>query len=56
MTYKSYWITDIRLNYALDKLKFYIDAQNIFDTTYIEAGAVPMPGRWFTLGIKFDGL
>ncbi|WP_158961623.1 TonB-dependent receptor plug domain-containing protein [Myroides fluvii] len=56
LTYKSYWITDIRLNYALDKVKFYLDAQNIFDTTYIEAGAVPMPGRWFTLGVKFDGL
>ncbi|MGG5505720.1 MULTISPECIES: TonB-dependent receptor plug domain-containing protein [unclassified Myroides] len=56
LTYKSYWITDIRFNYTLDKVKLYIDAQNIFDTTYIEAGAVPMPGRWFTLGIKFDGL
>lgn len=56
LTYKSYWIADIRLNYTLDKVKFYIDAQNIFDTTYIEAGAVPMPGRWFTLGMKFNGL
>lgn len=56
LTYKSYWISDIRLNYTIDKIKLYIDAQNIFDTTYIEAGAVPMPGRWFTLGMKFNGL
>ena len=32
-----------------------IDAQNIYDKTYIEAGAVPMPGRWFSVGVKFNG-
>lgn len=56
LTYKSYWITDVRLNYTMDKVNLFLDAQNIFDTTYIEAGAVPMPGRWFTLGVKFNGL
>ncbi len=56
LTYKSYWITDVRLNYNFDKINVFLDAQNIFDTTYIEAGAVPMPGRWFTLGVKFNGL
>lgn len=56
LSYKSYWLTDIRVGYTRDAWSVYADAQNIFDTTYIEAGAVPMPGRWFTLGIKFNGL
>ncbi|MEC4112515.1 TonB-dependent receptor [Myroides pelagicus] len=56
ISYKSYWVTDVRLNYTLDKYNMYIDAQNIFDTTFIEAGAVPMPGRWFSVGVRYNGL
>lgn len=56
LTYKSYWVNDIKVSYNVDKYNFYLDAQNIFNTTYIEAGAVPMPGRWFTVGVKYNGL
>ena len=56
LSYKSYWVSDLRMSYTHKKYNFYVDAMNIFDTTYIEAGAVPMPGRWFTVGIKFNGL
>jgi len=31
----------------------YVDAQNIFNATYYEVGAVPLPSRWFSLGVKF---
>lgn len=56
LSYKSYWVNDIRMSYTMDKFNVYIDAQNIFNTTYNEAGVVPMPGRWLTLGVKFNGL
>lgn len=56
LTYKSYWIQDVRVNYNVKQYSIYLDAQNIFNTTYIEAGAVPMPGRWFTIGLKYNGL
>jgi iron complex outermembrane receptor protein len=56
LSYKSYWINDIRISYTANQFGVYADAQNIFDATYIEAGAVPMPGRWFTIGIKYNGL
>lgn len=56
ISYKSYWLTDVRVNYNMNKYSVYLDAQNIFDTTYIEAGAVPMPGRWFMVGVKYNGL
>ena len=56
LSYKSYWVSDIRMSYDFKKYNFYVDALNLFDTTYIEAGAVPMPGRWFTVGVKFNGL
>ncbi|SEM62885.1 iron complex outermembrane recepter protein [bacterium A37T11] len=52
ISYKSYVLTDGRLAYQWPRYGIYANAQNIFDVTYVEAGAVPMPGRWFTLGLK----
>ncbi len=50
---KSYFLSDIRLSYNLRQFMFYTDAQNLFNVTYIESGAIPMPGRWYSLGIKY---
>jgi vitamin B12 transporter len=53
ITYKDYTIMDARLSFNLKKGSIYADASNIFDVNYIQAGAVPMPGVWTTLGYKF---
>ena len=56
-SYKSYWITDARINHSFkNNLSIYFDAQNIFNTTYNEAGAIPLPANWMSLGIKFTGI
>ena len=52
----SYWINDFRLSQSINKLVIFADAQNIFNTTYFEAGAIPLPSRWFSVGIKFVDL
>ncbi|UIR57736.1 TonB-dependent receptor [Sphingobacterium sp. SRCM116780] len=54
ISYKSYFISDIRLSHNIAKLNLYVDAQNLFNVKYIEAGAVPMPGTWYTMGIKYS--
>lgn len=51
---KDYFISDVRASYQHKQFNYYIDFQNIFNKTFIEAGAVPMPGRWFSAGIKFN--
>ena len=53
ITYKDYTVMDARLSYKFKKSSIYADASNIFDVNYIQAGAVPMPGVWTTLGYKF---
>lgn len=53
ISYKSYFIADIRAAYQFSELNVFADIQNIFDKSYIEAAAVPMPGRWFSLGAKY---
>ncbi|NIG56597.1 TonB-dependent siderophore receptor [Chitinophaga sp. Cy-1792] len=50
INYKDYTLVDARLSYRQSRFKVYVDANNILDVTYIEAGAVPMPGRWMTVG------
>ena len=52
INYKDYMTMDARLAYQQKQWSIYANAANIFDVQYIEAGAVPMPGSWFTLGLK----
>lgn len=51
---KAYYIADIRINYMLKKLNMFAQVNNLFDAVYTEAGAVPMPGRWVSLGMKYQ--
>lgn len=53
ISYKSYIVGDMRMAYRINPLDVYLDVQNIFNVTYVEAAAVPMPGRWFSLGVKY---
>lgn len=52
-SYKSYWINDVRLSHSFKQLTVYIDGQNIFNTQYNEVGAIPLPSKWWSLGVKF---
>ncbi|MCX7547799.1 TonB-dependent receptor [Xanthomarina sp. F1114] len=50
----AYNITDIRLNYQIKSVCLYAEVTNLFDATYQEAGTVPMPSRWFSLGLIYQ--
>ncbi|MFD2960380.1 MULTISPECIES: TonB-dependent receptor plug domain-containing protein [Olivibacter] len=52
ISYKNYFLTDVKLSYNWKKYRLFLDANNIFDTSYIEASAIPLPGRWFNLGFN----
>lgn len=52
ISYKDYTVMDARLTYKLKRSSIYADASNIFDVNFIQAGAIPMPGVWATLGYK----
>lgn len=51
--YRSYFLTDARLGYAWERFSINLDVNNAGDTHYIEVAAAPLPGRWYSLGIKF---
>lgn len=50
---KPYDVLDIRLAYKIKKFTIYSTINNILDAQYKEAGAVPMPTRWFNLGLRY---
>ncbi|WP_310992192.1 TonB-dependent receptor plug domain-containing protein [Aequorivita marina] len=50
----AYNVADIRINYQLQNFLLYTEVTNLFDANYTEAGAVPMPTRWFGLGVKYQ--
>jgi vitamin B12 transporter len=52
INYKNYMLMDARIAFKQQHYSIYADAANLFNIQYIEAGAVPMPGSWFTLGLK----
>ncbi len=49
----SYFLTDLRVAYRQKGINLYADVTNALDRSYIETGAVPLPGRWFSLGINY---
>jgi vitamin B12 transporter len=51
----DYTVLDARVGYRLKQILFYADVNNILDMQYKETGAIPMPGRWFTFGVRFQG-
>lgn len=49
----DYTLLDARVGYQMKEVLIYADVNNILDTQYKEIGAVPLPGRWFTFGVRF---
>lgn len=37
-----------------NKFSVFVEANNLTNTQYVEAGYVQMPGRWFKLGLQFN--
>lgn len=50
---RDYTVLDGRFAFSAKRYKIYSDFNNITNVTYIEAGAVPMVGRWMTVGVKW---
>lgn len=49
----DYTLLDARVGYEWKQWRVYADVNNLLDTQYKEIGAVPLPGRWYTIGITY---
>ncbi|MDX1327220.1 MAG: TonB-dependent receptor, partial [Arenibacter sp.] len=50
----AYNVADVRLNYKVQNFLLYTEITNLFNAQYKEAGVVPMPTRWFGLGVTYQ--
>ena len=51
--FDEYILLDSRLSFKLNRVEVYADINNLTNKSYVEAGAVPMVGRWTTMGVKW---
>lgn len=49
----SYQILDEKLSYDTKNYNIYVMVNNILNAEYTETFGVPMPGRWFHIGLSF---
>ncbi len=54
LTYKKYALVDLRLTQKIKAIEASVFVQNLLNTQYIEAAAVPMPGRWISLSLNYE--
>jgi vitamin B12 transporter len=52
--YKSFWLINGKLRWSREYLIFFVEASNIFNTTYRDISNVIQPGRWITCGVKIN--
>ena len=50
--YRPYSIVDARIAWKQPQTEFYIEANNLTSTRYVDYGNVPQPGCWITAGCK----
>ncbi len=49
----DYTIFDLRMTYLFPGWNIYFDLSNLTNTQYREVLVIPMPGRWYTAGVRF---
>lgn len=52
--YPVYNVVDSKLSWNGDRWKAYIEANNLFNKTYIDCGNVPQPGIWIVAGVAIN--
>ena len=52
--YESFWLTDLKVYWKTSKLQLSGSVSNLFDQTYIDLGNINQPGRWISLGLKYQ--
>ena len=50
-SYKPYSVVDARLSWNESNWKAYLNANNVLNRTYMDAGNVPQPGLWLVAGV-----
>lgn len=56
LTRSSVFVLDGRLSWTLRNLELFVEATNLGNRFYYDAGFLPAPGRWVYAGLKIKGI
>jgi iron complex outermembrane receptor protein len=51
---KEYFLTNSRISAFLKKQSIFIQCDNLWNTSYADRFGVPMPGRWWSVGLQLQ--
>ena len=51
--YEPYALMDASMGMKLWAVDMYVELKNLLNTEYYDIGNIPMPGRWFSVGINY---
>jgi iron complex outermembrane receptor protein len=53
VNYPGFSTLDLKINYMLRSISFFVNINNIYDTYYYDVGNVPQSGFWIMGGVKY---
>lgn len=53
VNYKDYVLVDAKVQRTFGAFSAHLAVNNLLNETYVEAGAVPLPGRWLNAGVRW---
>ena len=53
-SFKPFWLADLRVQWSEKNYKLFVDANNVFDTTYYDLGNLVQPGLWLKAGVQIS--
>ncbi|MGI6048051.1 MAG: TonB-dependent receptor [Petrimonas sp.] len=53
VNYKPFSVVDVKANYRIRNWDIFANANNIFNTTYLDLGNLPQPGFWLIGGVSY---
>jgi len=51
--YQPYFLTNVKITKQVNKLRFGLSIENLFDIDYNDLSYIKMPGRWVILELKY---
>ncbi len=52
--YMPYLLCNVKISMLLSKVQVFVEASNLFNTTYFDLGNIPQPGIWIKGGISLN--
>jgi iron complex outermembrane receptor protein len=49
----QYGLLDTRIAYKHKDVTCYLDVNNLLDVQFTQVNSIPLPGTWFTFGLKY---